>query len=171
MSAACTRQVLGGAVTAARLASGGARFESSGQRDVGLICGAGNGPPRRRAHVLTSFFGNPAREEAGPVFGGLVSGSVSNRAGRGGGAPFPRSLTADRGSVGAVFTCGSRPVADMRAEGMSTRAIASGLGVDNATVHRDLARVADATPDAAAAQPITGQDGKTYRQAAVGGGE
>jgi IS30 family transposase len=59
----------------------------------------------------------------------------------------------------------------MRAEGMSTRAIASGLGVDNATVHRDLARVADATPDAAAAQPITGQDGKTYRQAAVGGGE
>lgn len=32
-------------------------------------------------------------------------------------------------------------------EGMSTRAIAPIVGVDNATVHRDLRRVADATPE------------------------
>ena len=43
---------------------------------------------------------------------------------------------------------------------MSTRAIAPIVGVDNATVHRDLkAPVANATP---APTPIHGRDGKTY---------
>lgn len=38
-------------------------------------------------------------------------------------------------------------VAELAAEGMSTRAIAPIVGVDNATVHRDLGRVASATPE------------------------
>lgn len=57
-------------------------------------------------------------------------------------------------------------------EGLSTRAIAPIVGVDNATVHRDLGRVADATPDTAVTgevtpavtREVTGLDGKTYPQ-------
>lgn len=41
-------------------------------------------------------------------------------------------------------------VADLSSEGMSTRAIGAAIGVDNATVHRDLGRVANATPEPAA---------------------
>lgn len=44
---------------------------------------------------------------------------------------------------------------DMKAAGMSVRAIAAVTGVDPATVHRDTAGVADATP-------VLGRDGKTY---------
>lgn len=45
-------------------------------------------------------------------------------------------------------------------EGLSTRAIAPIVGVDNKTVHRDIARVANATPDPEAevdADPATGE--------------
>jgi len=47
--------------------------------------------------------------------------------------------------------------AEMAGKGMSTRAIGSALGVDHATVARDVAGVADATPAL-----VTGLDGKTY---------
>ncbi len=47
-------------------------------------------------------------------------------------------------------------VALLRAEGMSTRAIGSALGLSKDTVHRDLAGVSDETP------AVTGADGKTY---------
>ena len=51
-------------------------------------------------------------------------------------------------------------VAAMASEGMSTRAIASAVGVDHATVVRDQqAGGADAPP---APPPVTGLDGKTY---------
>ena len=50
----------------------------------------------------------------------------------------------------------SEIVADLRQEGMSTRAIAAAVGVNNATVHRDLSGVANATP-------VVGTDGKTYQ--------
>ena len=43
----------------------------------------------------------------------------------------------------------------LTAEGMSTRAIAPIVGVNNTTVHRDLSPVATATP-------VNGLDGKTY---------
>lgn len=43
-------------------------------------------------------------------------------------------------------------------EGMSTRAIAPIVGVDNATVHRDKQVVTDVTTPT----PVTGLDGKTY---------
>lgn len=49
-------------------------------------------------------------------------------------------------------------VADLRAEGMSTRAIAAATGVSNATISRDLSGVTDVTPE-----PVTGTDGKTYQ--------
>jgi transposase len=50
-------------------------------------------------------------------------------------------------------------VAEMRSEGMSSRAIASGLGVNQATVVRDLrAGDADASP-----APVIGTDGKKYK--------
>lgn len=48
-------------------------------------------------------------------------------------------------------------VAELKAAGMSTRAIGSVLGVHHGTVARD---VANATPDPT---PITGLDGKTYQ--------
>lgn len=48
-------------------------------------------------------------------------------------------------------------VASLRSQGLSLRAIASATGVDPATVHRDLAPVANATPDS-----ITGIDGREY---------
>lgn len=52
-------------------------------------------------------------------------------------------------------------VGDLRAEGMSTRAIGSAIGVSKDTVHRDLsAGVSDETP--APAEPVTGLDGKVY---------
>lgn len=56
-------------------------------------------------------------------------------------------------------------VAEMRQAGMSSRAIASGIGVDHATVARDVhsAPVADATP----AAPVIGLDGKTYQPPAA----
>jgi hypothetical protein len=80
-------------------------------------------------------------------------------------------------------------VAELTTQGMSTRAIAPIVGVDNATVHRDLGRVANATPAPAPvveqswspdtgfnAHPFTGEiieppapravegmDGKTYK--------
>jgi len=52
-------------------------------------------------------------------------------------------------------------VATMRSEGMSTRAIASALGVGHKTVARDIksSPVSDDTP-----APVTGIDGKTYTQ-------
>lgn len=52
-------------------------------------------------------------------------------------------------------------VAEMRQSGMSSRAIASGLGVGHATVARDVqgAPVSDETP----AAPVIGLDGKTYQ--------
>lgn len=63
-------------------------------------------------------------------------------------------------------------VRELTEAGMSTRAIAPVVGVNNATVHRDLARVASATPDpepeptpepCVRPQPVvTGIDGKTY---------
>ena len=51
---------------------------------------------------------------------------------------------------------------ELSAVGMSTRAIAPVLGVNNATVSRDLARVADATPDDEPPAPVVGIDGKKY---------
>jgi len=48
-------------------------------------------------------------------------------------------------------------VADFRQRGMSTRAIASALGVGKGTVDRDLARAPGGAPE-----EITGTDGKTY---------
>lgn len=53
-------------------------------------------------------------------------------------------------------------VRELSNAGMSTRAIAPVVGVNNATVSRDLAGVADATPDEAQRAPIVGIDGKTY---------
>jgi transposase-like protein len=52
-----------------------------------------------------------------------------------------------------------RVVADLRSEGHSLRAIAGAVGVDAATVHRDLQKpgVAPATPG-----EVRGRDGKTY---------
>jgi IS30 family transposase len=50
-------------------------------------------------------------------------------------------------------------VAMLSAEGMSTRAIAPIVGVDNKTVHNDLRRVENSTP-----APVQGMDGKTYRR-------
>jgi len=52
-------------------------------------------------------------------------------------------------------------VALLRGQGMSTRAIGSATGSDHATVVRDLAAGANAPPDDPA--PVTGLDGKTYR--------
>lgn len=59
---------------------------------------------------------------------------------------------------------GERPamVAELRSAGMSQRAIGSAIGVDAATVNRDLRRVADATPDAPPTTPVVGLDGKRY---------
>ncbi len=52
----------------------------------------------------------------------------------------------------------SEVVASMREIGMSTRAIAAAVGVDHATVSRELSGGANATP-----VPVTGVDGKTYQ--------
>lgn len=51
----------------------------------------------------------------------------------------------------------AKAVAELRLAGMSQRAIGTALGVDAATVNRDLRGVADATP-----AEIQGADGKTY---------
>jgi hypothetical protein len=51
----------------------------------------------------------------------------------------------------------SEVVALLRAEGMSTRAISSAVGVSVGTVHADLSGVQNRTPDA-----VVGADGKTY---------
>jgi transcriptional regulator with XRE-family HTH domain len=48
-------------------------------------------------------------------------------------------------------------VRSLREAGMSTRSIASALGVSVGTAHADLAGVQDRTP-----APVTGQDGKQY---------
>jgi len=75
-------------------------------------------------------------------------------------------------------------VAELSAQGMSTRAIAPIVGVDNATVHRDISGVANATPEPAIdypeydaetgevieaelvdpepVRPVVGLDGKQY---------
>lgn len=52
-------------------------------------------------------------------------------------------------------------VAEMRQAGMSGRAIASGIGVDEITVRRDLATATDVA--VAEPTPITGVNGKTYQ--------
>lgn len=55
-------------------------------------------------------------------------------------------------------------VKELTAAGMSTRAIAPVVGVNNATVHRDLAAgVADATPEPS---NVVGMDGKQYTRPA-----
>jgi hypothetical protein len=51
-------------------------------------------------------------------------------------------------------------VADLRKEGMSTRAIADAVGADDKTVRNDLKSGAEYSAPAA---PITGLDGKTYQ--------
>lgn len=51
-----------------------------------------------------------------------------------------------------------RVVTELRAGGMSTRAIASGLGIGVGTAHRALPRVPVGTPDT----KVTGTDGKQY---------
>lgn len=62
--------------------------------------------------------------------------------------------------IGLVLPKDERPAihAELRAEGMSTRAIAAATGVSVGTVHSDLAGVQDRTP-----APVTGMDGKTYQ--------
>lgn len=52
-------------------------------------------------------------------------------------------------------------VASMREQGMSTRAIASGIGVSQDTVNRELARERNRSPESGLS-PVTGTDGKTY---------
>lgn len=52
-------------------------------------------------------------------------------------------------------------VSSMREIGMSTRAIASGIGVSQDTVNRELARERNRSPESDPA-PVTGTDGKTY---------
>src|SRR5699024_31271 len=52
-------------------------------------------------------------------------------------------------------------VSSMREIGMSTRAIASATGTGIGTVHRELSRVPNGTPESEPA-PVTGTDGKTY---------
>lgn len=55
-------------------------------------------------------------------------------------------------------------VRELSDAGLSTRAIAPVFGVNNATVHRDLGRVASATPEpGAVAKKVTGIDGKAYK--------
>lgn len=54
-----------------------------------------------------------------------------------------------------------RMVGQFAGAGLSSRAIAAALGVNQSTVARDLARDADASPDAPHA-PVTGLDGKQY---------
>lgn len=54
-------------------------------------------------------------------------------------------------------------VSSMREIGMSTRAIASATGTGIGTVHRELSRVPNGTPESEPA-PVTGTDGKTYTQ-------
>lgn len=55
-------------------------------------------------------------------------------------------------------------VVSLRAEGLSTRAIAAATGTDDRTVRRDIAGAANAAPDAEPIPepPVTGLDGKTY---------
>ena len=62
--------------------------------------------------------------------------------------------------VGLVLPRSERPeiVADLRAEGMSTRAIAAAVGASKSTVHDDLSGVQNRTPE-----PVVGIDGKTYQ--------
>lgn len=62
--------------------------------------------------------------------------------------------------LGLSLPASERPevVADLRAEGMSTRAIASATGVSAMTVQRDLSGVTNVT-----AEPVVGMDGKTYQ--------
>lgn len=52
-------------------------------------------------------------------------------------------------------------VAKLRAQGWSLRRIADALGIDAATVHRDLGGVADSTPEALP-ERVSGADGKAY---------
>lgn len=61
-------------------------------------------------------------------------------------------------------------VVSLRAEGLSTRAIAAAAGTDDRTVRRDLSDAATAAPELDTAEPddeptptpVTGRDGKTY---------
>lgn len=59
-------------------------------------------------------------------------------------------------------------VADLRSQGMSTRAIASGLGVNRKTVMEDARQVVQNGPPAPTPcptpSPVIGTDGKTYTQ-------
>ena len=55
-------------------------------------------------------------------------------------------------------------VAEMRAAGMSSRAIASGLGVDHVTVLNDGRATGETSP--VAPKPIIGVNGKTYQPSA-----
>jgi hypothetical protein len=72
--------------------------------------------------------------------------------------------------VGAVHTQDREQrrtiVGYLSEQGLSTRAIAPIVGVDQATVIRDRAAIGDANaspdPEPTAPQPITGLDGKTY---------
>lgn len=59
-------------------------------------------------------------------------------------------------------------VAELRAEGMSTRAIGAAVGVDQKTVVNDLRREENSSPDAAVTTPsnVIGLDGKTYTRPA-----
>lgn len=52
-------------------------------------------------------------------------------------------------------------VAELRDEGLSTRAIGAAIGVSEGTVRNDLAGAQDYAPDADPT-PVTGLDGKTY---------
>lgn len=75
--------------------------------------------------------------------------------------PWTAYVGAEFGRVLARLSRDDRlpAVVKMRELGMSTRAIGEVVGVDHATVVRDLSRGgADAPPD----QPVTGMDGKRY---------
>lgn len=56
-------------------------------------------------------------------------------------------------------------VADLRAEGMSTRAIGSALGIGNGTVHRDLATVPSGTVEPARISSLDGRERPATRPA------
>lgn len=73
------------------------------------------------------------------------------------GVEIARTLNTDRRHL--TVEQRQQLVADLRAQGFSTRAIAGAVGVSSTTVHRDLSGVTDVTPEPVA---VTGLDGKTY---------